>query len=233
MKKCFVTSLFTGNRMKIPDTPLNFRKMENYDYFLFTNMDKEKFNTSWTIIHIDFNYPNSVIKSRVPKFQIWEIEMLKDYEIIIYCDAYFSPIYNVKGWNKIIDQVKNSKSGIVQTKNPYRKCAYDECDELVRLKKDTFENMKKTKELLKEKGLPKIFGLWRNTFLCYNKDNKNVKILFDKLWELYKSNVYTYRDQPLYSLASFLTNITPEEVFCKKLDHTYFHLGKIGNHTYT
>ena len=232
MRICFVTSLFSGDIMKIPDTPLKFKKMENYDYFLFTNIEKKNFNTSWEIINLDFDYPNSVIKSRVPKFQIWEIEMLKDYEIIIYCDAYFSPIYNVEGWNKIVEQVKNSKNGIVQSKNPYRNCAYKECDELVRLKKESLERMELTKNFLNAKKLPKNFGLWRNTFLCYDKNNKTVKILFDKLWGLYKDNKYTYRDQPLYSLASFLTNITPEEVFCKKLDHTYFYLGKRGNHTY-
>lgn len=232
MKKAFVTSLFIGDKMKNPDTPLRFNKMKDYDYFLFTNMGKNKFNTSWDIINTDFDYTNSIIKSRVPKFQVWEIEMLKNYDIIIYCDAYFSPINNSKGWDKIIEQVLKSEVGIIQSKNPYRKCAYDECDEIVRLKKDTKENGEKTKQFLRDKGLPDNFGLWRNTFLCYNKNNQNVKILFDKLWEYYKENEYTYRDQPLYSLASFLTNITPEEVFCKELVHKFFKLGKMGNHTY-
>lgn len=231
MKVCFVTSLFTGNKMKQPDAPLKFKRMNQYDYFLFTNIPKDKFNTSWDIINIDFEYSNTIIKSRVPKFQIWDIDLLKDYDIIIYCDAYFSPAPS-KNWKTIIQQVQESTSGIVQSKNPYRNCAYDECDELVRLKKESQTRMDSAKEMLSDRGLPHHFGLWRNTFLCYNKNNSNVKKLFDTLWELYKDDKYTYRDQPLYSLASFLSGIIPEEVYCKRLDHTFFHLGKMGNHTY-
>ena len=88
--------------------------------------------------------------------------------------------------------------------------------------------------MLRENNLPNKFGLWRNTFLCINMKNQNVKKLFDKFWELYEKNEYTHRDQPLYSLASFKTGIIPEEVVIKRMDHILFKMnGKIGKHEYS
>lgn len=231
-KVCFVSSLFVGDKMSKPDTPGKFDKIKDCDYFLFTNIEKHKLNTSWDIINTNFLYSNSIIKSRVVKFQPWQVKELRGYDIIIYCDAYFHPVNDSKKWSSIIKQINNSNSGIVQSKNPYRNCPYQECDELIRLKKESPERMELTKKLLEVNGVEKNSGLWRNTFLCYNKNNDNVKKLFDKLWEYYSSNTYTYRDQPLYSLSVKITNIIPEEVECKKMDHSHFIMGKMGNHTY-
>lgn len=234
MKIAFISSLFVGEQFKIPDTPAKFQKINNCYYFLFTNIDKSNFNTSWDIINIDFDISNSIIKSRIPKFQPWKIELLKEYDLVIYCDAYWSPNPNINLWNIVINQTLNSYSGIVQSKNPYRNCAYEECDELIRLKKDSKEKIEKTKNFLKENKLPMNWGLWRNTFLCINMKNLKVKKLFDTFWEIYQTNDYTHRDQPLYSLACFKSEIIPEEVVTKRMDHNLFIMsGKISKHIYT
>lgn len=231
-KICFVTSNFVGEKFKTPDIPGMFKKIKGWDYILFTNLKKETFNNCcWDVREIDFpEIKDSIIKSRIPKFQIWKIEEMKNYDIIIYCDAYWTPIYNQREWLKLFSKLLNSEDGIIQGKNPYRNCAYDECKELIRLKKDSSERMEKTIKLLEREGLEKNFGLWRNTFLVYHMKKEKVKLLFDNLWELFKNGEYTHRDQPLYSLAVMKTGIKPSILNLQP----YFNMnGRISKHTYS
>jgi len=236
-KKCFISSCFVGSHFHKPDIPSTFPRMKGYDYFLFTNIDKKHFKTSWSIINIDFNNTcKSITQSRYPKFQGWK--QLKNYDIIIYCDAYLRPIENAKVWDKIVMQTVHSKNGIVQSPHPIRKCPYMECQEIVKAKKDSVENIRKTLQLFKEHKLEKDCGLWENVCFCYYTRNVNVQTLFNKLWEIYSSEKYTHRDQPLYMLAIHLTGIKPEVVhgqgdgrqgYMRKLVKQS---GKTGNHMY-
>ena len=239
-KVCFITSLVICNDY-LPDKPGKINKMNNCDYKLITN-DKSKIkNSDWEIIEVNLNNlssnKNSVILSRILKFQPWKIKELDDYEILIYCDAYWTPINNYNFWNKVFNDLINDSCGLIQSKNPYRNCAYDECNELVKAKKHSLKSKNETINFLEENNLPKNFGLWRNTFLIYLPKNDNVRKLFNTFWDIYKDNKYTHRDQPLYSLAVFKTNIIPTEVFCKKMDHIFFEMngergGVDGKHIY-
>ena len=47
-KICFITTSICDNYNKI-DKPTKFIKNPNYDYYLFTNLDKKLFNTSYFI----------------------------------------------------------------------------------------------------------------------------------------------------------------------------------------
>ena len=61
MKVCFLTSSIYNDKSKI-DIPNKFDRFGNYDFFLFTNLDKSNFNnTSWDIINISDEYLNSKI----------------------------------------------------------------------------------------------------------------------------------------------------------------------------
>ena len=54
-KVCFVTSNFVGEKFKTPDIPGKIKRVEGWDYFLFTNSKKEVFGKcSWDIKEIDF-----------------------------------------------------------------------------------------------------------------------------------------------------------------------------------
>ena len=53
-KHVFFTALFKNN--KEVDTPQLFKKENNYDYILFTNV--KDLNTSWTIIYVNLFYVN-------------------------------------------------------------------------------------------------------------------------------------------------------------------------------
>ena len=136
MKKCFITSIVVGSHFKNYDIPGKFPKLKDYDYFLFTNLSPEKFNTSWDIKQIKFdNDLKSITNSRFIKFQGWEL--LKDYDIIIHLDSYLRPIDNKQIWDKIVQQTIESKNGIIQSRHPIRDCPYEECIAVYKAHKDS------------------------------------------------------------------------------------------------
>ena len=126
-KICFITSKFGINGDQLPKL---FRKNKKYDYFLFTDINPEKLKTSWDIIQINDNFfknkenlleniNNNVIKSRLPKFMGWLLlkdYLDKEYDVIFYCDCYLVPKININ-WDKIADNIYNSKNGIWHRKH--------------------------------------------------------------------------------------------------------------------
>ena len=80
MKICFVSALFTNN---IDNFGLSgkFEINKNYDYFLFTNVSKSSFNTSWTLINLEICFDSDILASRYVKFKIWEYFKEKKYTL--------------------------------------------------------------------------------------------------------------------------------------------------------
>lgn len=224
-KYAFVTSLFALDNMA--DLPGKFGKIPGWDYLLFTNLNIN--GSSWDNVKLNTNkFKNIITLSRCPKFQLHNF-IDKKYDVIVYCDAYLSPIADKDKWTNIVDIVLKSESGIVQCLHPKRDCAYEECNEIVKAGRDNNENISKTIELLKDNKLPDKYGLWMNTFFAYNPNNDKLIELFNKLWEYLGPEKYTYRDQPLYSLASYLTNIKPD-IF--DISEMFDRTGKYGVHIY-
>ena len=229
-KICFYTAIFQGNHFKNFDRPQKFKKIDNCDYKLFTNIERCNFDTSWDIVSVDFpEIKNSILKARKIKHQGYKL--LNEYDIVIWCDGYWHPQNNPGIFKILINRCLNSKGGLIISPNPYRNCAYEECDEIVKEKKDTHERMEKLKIFLQEKGLPKNVYSWRTTFMVIDRNNKNSCKLLDNLWGLLKDDIHTYRDQPLLSLAIHDTEIHPEKP--DFLLEKAFVLGKRGNHRYT
>ena len=119
---CFVTSLFSKCSDYV-DKPGYFNRVGNFnnrlecDYFLFTNLQMEDFNTSWTIINIPFDikkFKNLVVLSRYPKFMLWKImEDYKEYfeytyDIVVYCDAFLSPSDDYD-WSRVYNFIVNKR----------------------------------------------------------------------------------------------------------------------------
>ena len=106
MKICFISALFCEPQ-DFPklDKPGHFGRNENYDYFLFTNLNFNMFDTSWNVINIGSNANISNVncqikKSRYPKFLSWHLleSLGKKYDVVFYCDAWVVP-NEKKDWN--------------------------------------------------------------------------------------------------------------------------------------
>ena len=146
----FTSSIFAKNYEEA-DKPIKFTKIPNVDYMLFTNIPKNKFNTSWEIIEIrDFLNPNItsiIIKSRYPKFMAWEYirTVLKlEYDVIFYMDAIYYPKPDKSPiWMKLANEIKSNSCGLMQQK--HIRDAHKECYAIVRARKDSKANMQKMK----------------------------------------------------------------------------------------
>ena len=182
---------------------------------------------------VDFKrIKSSITKSRCPKFQGWKIlqrNYNRHYDVIIYCDAYLSPTYDIDLWNNIVNLTLASSSGIVQSKHPQRNCAYAECAAIVKFRRDTQDKINKTLAFMKNQRLPYENGLYFNGYFAYAPKKIKCVKLFDYLWNILKQEIYTHRDQPLYALSCYKTRVLPT-IF--DLSPYFEKTGKCGRHIY-
>ena len=211
MKICFITSIF-GKSYKEIDKPSKFKKIKNYDYYLFTNLDPSDFNTSWDVVniedHLDKSITSSIIKSRYPKFMGWKLVkdlFDKEYDVIFYCDGIYIPKHYVN-WKKYSKKILNHKSGILLHHEYDSKNIFHECDRIVKSKRDTKEKIIKTKEVLKNYKNAKVF---RNGNFGYNPNNKNLTDIFQEFWNIYYPYDITHRDQPIFSYLLEKNKLVP------------------------
>ena len=168
MRICFITSIFAKS-YKEADTPRLFRKNPNYDYFLFTNIDKKHFHTSWEIINIYFSrvtdlsgVTSNIIASRYPKFMGWKYMKTirkSPYDVIFYCDGMFSP--KLGDWEEIAKKILKHESGILQQVHELN--CYEDCDAISRSHKDTRVRTHNMKQFLHDKKIPKDHKMMENT----------------------------------------------------------------------
>ena len=219
MKICFISSLFADSYDK-GDKPKPFKKIDKYDYYLFTNLDPEVFNTSWEIINVKDTFKNTgieskIIKSRYPKFMGWKLikDLLnKEYDVIFYCDAIMNPNCD-NDWENYARQIKEHSDGIIQ--KPHRNDSYRECNAIVYHRKDSRERMDKTIAFLKEKNFPHNYPMYENGAFGYDPNNKKLTDTFLDFWNEYSTYNTSHRDQPLWSYFQFKHNIIPLK-FCFK-----------------
>lgn len=228
MKICFTTALF-GDPKNL-DTPPKFERNPNYDYFLFTDIDEEHFDTSWDVINIKDN-PNisnlssNTRKSRYSKFMSWELleSMGKNYDVVFYCDAYVVPNTNMRrpnqSWNKIISDIMNEKTFPFMQKKHRRPevCEGGIMTELYNIKeqnRDSVESIQKTINFFKNYDsdvnlqYPQYF---ENTVLGYKFNDKTIRDFTRKFWEIYTKEDITYRDQPLWNFLLLKYDYKPLE----------------------
>jgi len=214
MRLCFITSIFAKS-YKEADTPRLFRKNPNYDYFLFTNIDKKYFRTSWEIINMDVSgvtdlsgVTSNIITSRYPKFMGWKYikTILKiSYDVIFYCDGIYSP--KMGGWDEIAKKILKHESGILQ--QVHKLNCYEDCDAILGYHKDTRARVDNMKQFLHNEKLPKDHKMMENTVFGYDPSNTKITNAFTDFWETYHKNQLTHRDQPLWGYFSWKHNIKP------------------------
>jgi len=249
MKICFITCLFANSYSEV-DKPVKFNKNSNYDYYLFTNLSKDDFNTSWDVVNISDTFNNTnidsnIIKSRYPKFMSWKLlkdVLNKEYDVIFYCDAQYTPRDNVD-WESCAKRVIDHPSGIMQQQ--HIRDAYLETIEIFKEKKDSNVNCNKTLKFLTSNKFPKNFPMQTNTTFAYNPNNKLLINALSDFWDKYSKYEISHRDQPIWSYYQYKHNITPLQFDVDNRNGTWFdtermvhalfvRTAKLGfnNHTY-
>lgn len=232
MKICFITSLF-GDSIENIDKCGRFETDDRYDYYLFTNLDIKQFNTSWKVININdiflgSNITSNIIKSRYPKFMGWKLlekYVEKTYDAVFYCDGYLAPKITTD-WNYYANLITQHESGLVQQKHV--RDAYEECDAIVRYKKDNRERMDKVNKYLLKNNFPNKIIMPENTVFGYNPNNKKLQLAFSNFWNEYSSYTLSHRDQPLWSYILWKNKITPIFTQNNNMLYLFKNIGTLG-----
>lgn len=224
MKICFTSALFCelGDFNKF-DKPGHFKRNKNYDYFLFTNLNSNMFDTSWDVIDISGNKNISNVscnikKSRYPKFLSWHLlEFLgKKYDVVFYSDAWVVP-NEKKDWDALATKIKKEKIFPFAQAEHNRKFCRDgginaEFERILISKRDTEESIKKTKSALNaydssvNLNYPQYF---ENTCFGYDFSSDRVRSITYELWKLYSMEYMSYRDQPLWNFLLLKNKVNP------------------------
>lgn len=242
MRICFTSVVIWPNK-KVADKPKIFEKIDNpnYDYFLFSNLKQEDFDTSWKVITVDIdflkNHRNDIIRSRYFKFMGWKYikEVLRiDYDIIYFCDATRSPDPNTN-WEELSENILLHPHQIGQ--RVHNSSPYEECKNIVKFRKDTQKNADKTVEWLKEMGVPENKTLcYENTAFGYNPNSEFIQNIFSEFWNIYTTTDITHRDQPSWSYVVWKNGVKPYIIDNsgnrKKINKMFPEGGKQGNNSH-
>jgi len=224
MKICFTSALFCdAHKLDQLDKPGHFVRNENYDYFLFTNLNEKLFDTSWDVIDIGGNKNISNVncnikKSRYPKFLSWHLleSLGKKYDVVFYCDAWITP-NEKKDWNALASKIKNEKTFPFAQAEHNRKVCRDgginaEFERILISKRDSKKSVETTKTILKSYDTSVDFAFpqyYENTCFGYDFNNSNVRNITNELWSLYNFKDISYRDQPLWNFLLLKNKVNP------------------------
>lgn len=218
-KICFITTLVYGE--KTIDSPGIFKKIDKYDYYIFSN--KKISNTSWEVIDIsNIHIKNNVVTARYFKFNGWKYlkdKLNKEYDVIFCCDGYQYPDTKVD-WQSLAHNIINADFSFAQSLHP--QCNLDngsilnECKLIVQHQKDSKENIDNVVKWMNEKyphiDLRKVL-FYENTTFGYSPNNKLTCEFLEHFYSIYSSPDYlTYRDQPLWSLLLKDKNLKPVHI---------------------
>ncbi len=216
---CFVTSYFGD--LDYFELSNNFPKIDNMDYFCFTNLKKKILGKmDWDIIEIDNTFMpelnNDNVKiSRYFKFTVWKYlleKMNKEYDFIFYCDHYLNPNSDIN-WMKICDRLNNSELGFIQYEHKRfnggidtdLKCiANNNTEDEERLNKARLYLNKMNNKI--SLNTPQYF---ENTVFGMQCNMKKVRKFTQLFWHHYLKKYPSYRDQPLWNYLYLFRDIYP------------------------
>ena len=197
MKKICVFTSITGNYDSLIEVP---NKEENIDYYCITNNKNLKSET-WKMIYTkEDNYTDIELSRKIK--MLGEDYIPKTYDYYMYIDG---NLYFKKNIHEFFEKyIFNHQENFYAFKHSERDCAYDEITACLQLKKETKENLLKTKEMLISENYPKHTGLIEATVFIKNKD-KLVRKTMEKWFESFKA--YAKRDQLTFNYCAFKTKM--------------------------
>lgn len=239
MKIAFISSLF-GDRGNYPSY---FRRVDAYDYFLFSDREQEDFKTSWDVINISdnpyiVNLDCNVKKSRYAKFLGYELldSMNIKYDCIYYCDAHYSPA--LVDWVDVSSKFISVDFSFAQDQHFFKHIRNGgilaEFKSIAIYRKEKQENINKTINFYME-NYPNINlstqQYYANTQLGYYPNDIVKKVTRD-FWDIYTNSEVTFRDQPTWNLVLLKHGVYPVSKLGVALKRNFNKTGFYGDHNY-
>lgn len=238
MKICFITSLF-GNRGNLPG---NLKRVEGFDYFLFSDRCQKSFeNSNWDVHNISSN-PNicnlkcNIRKSRYAKFLGWELlnSMGLSYDFVYYSDVHYTPRSDVD-WVSLSKYIMDSNIWAQQLhwgKSTQIKGILEELRLIVGARRDSKENIEKTIKWFK-KNYPNVDlsapVYYRNGHLGYSTQDDLFQKISKEFWNQYITSDISMRDQPFWNVLLKEYNLKPLNLDFLRM---YLEDGEYGDHRY-
>ncbi len=179
---------------------------ENYDYICFTD-DKELIQQKnvgiWQIKPMNFLYLDN--PRNIRWYKIMPHKIFPQYNLSIWVDANINILTP-----KIFTITENIDKGMLFPKHFSRTCIYEECQRVLRSKKDDYDILFKVMEFLIEHNMPHNYGMNEANILIRRHHEKKVKKIMEEWWYMVKN--YSKRDQLSLSYVLWKNGIKPDEI---------------------
>jgi len=184
-KKVIYTCI-TGGYDKLEDPKVI---SEGFDYICFTDIPFESEIWQMRSIPSELDYLSNVKKQR--NIKINPHKYLSEYDFSVWIDGSIT----IKGdVNLYIEKYcKEDDVSIYIPKHPARNCIYEESKAVIRLKKDTKENVNKQISIYAKEGFPKNYGLVQSGIIFRYHNNEDCIRLMEAWWK--EVEQYSHRDQ--------------------------------------
>jgi hypothetical protein len=172
--KCFYTAIIARPGQAY-DTLGLITPVPGWDYICFTNLDLPE-TFGWRIVKVEYTGDEPAVEAKRIKWL--SHQMLPDYDVVIWMDAYLTPnpSYNLILYNWIQHMNKHNLS-ILHRPHNERICIWEECEAVLKSRRDTPEHVRAVEKLLREARMPKDWGLFdTNIIVKFNKDTRAQEI---------------------------------------------------------
>ena len=209
MSRCFYTAIFAAPDQEADTLAAIKAPLQGWDYICFTNLSLPQ-TLGWKIIQKPLTEDPRLAAKRV-KWQSHTV--LQDYDIAIWVDAYLAP--NVHYENLLqrwLLQMMERQALIGHRNHKERDCVYDECDAVLRFKRDTSQHVEALRQQLMNANIPEHNGLYDTNIVVRFHKYKEVQELSNAVMHILET--VTIRDQLviplLYSTRQFDSIYTQE-----------------------
>ncbi len=208
LTKCFYTAIFTKPGQPADTLPA-IVPMEGWDYVCFTNIPSLE-QRGWMIQVVDMPDKSPVISAKDYKWL--SHKYLLDYDVVVWMDAYLAPNPAQESMlQQWITDMTIQKYGIGHRTHEVRDCIYDECDAVIKGKRDTPEHVTRVKQLLASANMPRHKGLFDTNIVIRFHRMAAVQQVSEAIYKQLRS--VSPRDQLAVTLQYYLHKMTQLGVY--------------------
>lgn len=195
MKKIVIYSCITAN-YDVVQQPC--QAPEDFDFILFVPRGTKKAGSdgAWRIEELPVSWEDPVITSRFPK--MCPQTLLEDYEYSLWLDANVGIVQP-----DVFDICREMARRGVQyagIRHPYRDCVYEECETVLKDRRETLCRLMHIVRFLHSNGLPAHAGLMENNVI-FRRHNDETVVEFDRLWWDWFLSHSPRRDQMVHTIC--------------------------------
>lgn len=221
--RTFYTAIF-GASLEDADMLAPFEPIPGWDAVCFTNLPLPP-TQGWQIIQVSYDGTQYALEAK--RYKWLSHKYILDYDVAVWLDGYIVPNKSqaplLDSWLEI---AARQDTPLLHRAHETRDCIYEECDAVIRYKKDTEENVAKVRLELEKAGMPHGWGLFDTNVMVRFHKKAVVQRLSEEIMEQLETT--SQRDQLAVTLVYFKNQFDDYKV--NSLLHAFQKAGKHVNH---